>query len=272
MVKKFKKMNSSPPDHSAEGLFFEEDYSANEVDNFTVELDGFEGPLHLLLSLAREQKVDIRQISILELAEQYLTFIDRAKLIRIEIAADYLVMAAWLAYLKSRLLIPESDTEEENTGTQLAERLQHQLRRLSAMRDAAELLMNRNLLGREIFPRGAPEGIQIIRESVLECSLYDLLKAYGSHVTRSNAAGFRLRPRNIMSVEEAIKRLTRLLGEIPDWTSIETFFVSDLTDGVEYRSSIAATFAGCLELAKQGDLGLRQSGTYAPIFLKRLDK
>ncbi|HZD26571.1 MAG TPA: ScpA family protein [Alphaproteobacteria bacterium] len=235
---------------------------------FFVDLEGFEGPLDLLLTLARQQKLDIKQISILQLAEQYLEFISEARRIRLEIAADYLVMAAWLAYLKSRLLLPEPEGEDEPSGEELAARLQHQLRRLEAMREAADKLMARSRLGLDVFPRGAPEGVSITRSSTYECSLYDLLSAYGTQMGRNNVTTFKLRPLAIMSVEEALRRLSLALGELPDWASLEAFLPQELRPGVEGRSAVAATFSACLELAKQGKLMIRQGQTFGPIYLK----
>jgi segregation and condensation protein A len=257
------------PNVSAKADDFTEDTPHAAGDGFKVELGGYEGPLDLLLTLARKQKVDIRQISILALAEQYLAFIAQARKVRLEIAADYLVMAAWLAYLKSRMLLPETDNEEEPSGEELAARLQHQLRRLDAMRVAADAIMERNRLGQDVFARGAPEGVRIIRDSVYECSLYELLNAYGSQIGRTNVSTFRLRPVTIMSVEEAIRRLSQILGDMPDWASLETFLPTDLASGVERRSGVAATFTACLELAKQGKLLIRQSQTFGPVYLKK---
>jgi len=235
---------------------------------FVVDLEGFEGPLDLLLTLARKQKLDIRQISILRLADQYLTYIAEARRVRLEIAADYLVMAAWLAYLKSRMLLPETDEEDEPTGEELAARLQHQLRRLEAMRAAADTLMARNRLGLDVFPRGAPEGVKVIRQSSYECSLYELLNAYATQVGRQNVTTFALRPATIVSVEDALKRLGLVLGNLPDWASLETFLPEEIATPMERRSAAASTFAACLELAKQGKLHLKQGQTFGPIFLK----
>jgi len=253
---------------NAPGDDFEDAAPRRDGSGFNVSLEGFEGPLDLLLALARQQKVDIRQISILALAEQYLGFIAEARRIRLELAADYLVMAAWLAYLKSRLLLPDTVAEDEPSGEELAARLQHQLRRLKAMREAAEQLMSRNRLGQDVFPRGAPEGVRIVRDSVFECELHELLSAYGAQMGRVNVTTFRLRPVALMSVEDAIRRLSRALGEMPDWASLETFLPADLGSGVEGRSAVASTFAASLELAKQGRLRIRQGQQFGPIFLK----
>ena len=239
---------------------------------FMVDLEGFEGPLDLLLTLARQQKLDIRQISILKLADQYLAYIAEARRVRLEIAADYLVMAAWLAYLKSRMLLPDSDDEDEPTGEELAARLQHQLRRLEAMREAADTLMGRHRLGLDVFPRGMPEGVTVIRDSSYDCSLYELLNAYATQVGRTNVTTFKLRPVTIVSVEDALRRLGLVLGNLPDWASLETFLPPEIASPMERRSAAASTFAACLELAKQGKLHIRQGQTFGPIFLKGAPK
>jgi segregation and condensation protein A len=240
------------------------------LGGFVVDLEGFEGPLDLLLTLARQQKVDLMNISILALAEQYLGYIEAARRIRLEIAADYLVMAAWLAFLKSRMLLPTPEGEEEPSGEELAARLQHQLRRLEAMREAAETLMDRKRLGLDTFPRGMPEGVRVVRDSTYECELYELLNAYSAQVGKNNVTTFKLRPVTIHSVEEAIKRLRNLLGHVPDWSSLETFLPPefDQRTGVERRSGLASTFAASLELAKQGQIAMKQGKTFGPIFMR----
>lgn len=237
-------------------------------------LQGFEGPLDLLLGLARDQKVDLRQISILQLAEQYLAYIAAARRIRLEIAADYLVMAAWLAYLKSRLLLPEQERPEEEgpSAEEQAANLAFQLRRLEAMRQASERLLAMNQLGRDIFMRGQPEGIRIIRKSVYACEYRDLLKAYGDFLASrgsSEVLTLRAARRNVFSVEEALERLSRLIGQIPDWTTLQSFLPSELTDPFAQRSALASTFNATLEMAKQGQIELRQAQTFGPIYLRR---
>ncbi len=243
------------------------------MGGFVVDLEGFEGPLDLLLNLARRQKVDLTGISILQLAEQFLGYIEQARKIRLEVAADYLVMAAWLAYLKSRLLLPDLDDGEEPSGEELAARLQHQLRRLEAMREVSEQLMGRRRLGVDTFARGAPEGIRVIRQSTYECSLFELLDAYGRQVSRTNVTTFKLRPLTILSVEAATVRLRDMLGHMPDWSSLETFLPA--YDGslqeIERRSSLASILAGGLELVKQGQIKMRQNKTFGPIFLKTVE-
>jgi segregation and condensation protein A len=245
--------------------------AAGRTDSFLVALDGYEGPLDVLLTLARQQKLDLTGISILALAEQYLTFIAEAKRMRLEVAADYLVMAAWLAYLKSRLLLPAQPGDEEPTGAELAARLQHQLQRLEAMREAADTLMQRERLGVDLFPRGEPEGITIIRKSRYECSLYDLLMAYVGQIDRSDVSSITPRPPSILSVDEALRRLVSILGDMPDWASLEAFLPKELRAGMELRSALASTFTASLELAKQGRLSLRQGQTFGPLYIKEAE-
>lgn len=235
---------------------------------FMVELGSFEGPLDLLLTLARQQKVDLKELSILALAEQYLAFISEARQLRLELAADYLVMAAWLAYLKSRLLLPPAEEEDEPSGEELAARLQHQLRRLEAMREAAESLLQRDRLGQDVFPRGMPEGIRLVRKSTYDCTLYDLLNAYASQVGRNNVTTFRLRPVSILSIEEALSRLKAILGDLPDWASLETFLPDGYENGIERRSAMASTFTAVLETVRDGVAEIRQAKAFGPIFIK----
>ena len=239
---------------------------------FQVELGSFEGPLDLLLTLARKQKVDIRHLSILRLADQYLDYIAAARSIRLEIAADYLVMAAWLAYLKSRLLLPDTEAEDEPSGDELAARLQHRLRRLAAMRKAGEELMRRNRLGQDVFARGMPEGIRVVRHGVYDCSLNEILQAYGAQAGRSNVTTFQLRPVTIVSVEEAMQRLSGLLGGMPDWATMESFLPEGIKPGVEGRSAVSSTFSAMLELVRQGKASLRQGQNFGPIFIKASDR
>ncbi len=259
-------------------VIFEEESPKPEGDTaLVVTLDGFAGPLDLLLNLARDQKVDLRQISILALAEQYLAYIAEARRRRLEVAADYLVMAAWLAYLKSRLLLPptEKPGEEEPSGEELAARLAFQLRRLEAMREAADKLMAMHRLGRDVFPRGMPEGIRVMRRAAYQCTIYDLLKAYGDFLTMrgsTEALTMRVARRKIVSVEEALVRLGSMLGHTLDWTMLQTFLPPDLTDEFTQRSALASTFNATLEMAKQGKLELRQTHTFGPIFLRKADR
>ena len=251
---------------------FEDGGEAPEVPTatrFVVDVEGFEGPLDVLLALARDQKVDLARISILALADQYLAFVAHVSRQNLELAADYLVMAAWLAYLKSRLLLPSLEKEGEPTGEQMAAALAFQLRRLEAMREAGARLMARPRLGREIFARGAPEAFAAIATTVFQVSLYDLLKAYGDQRRRTRSRTYRVAPAQVHSVEDALKRFQRLLGAgIADWESLWRFLPENMGEGLVARSALASTFAASLELARQGRLRLRQSGTFGPIYLK----
>lgn len=235
-----------------------------------VDLEGYEGPLDVLLALARNQKVDLAKISILGLAEQYLAFIAEARRISIEIAADYLVMAAWLAYLKSRLLLPEEE-DDEPSGPEMAARLAFQLRRLDAMREAAKKLMARDRLGREIFPRGAPEGIRIIRRPVFEMALFDLLKSYGDIKIRGHARPMVIVLPNVHTYEAALERFASMLGRVPSWQSLQAFLPANLLTGEERRIAMASTFSAGLELARRGTLKLRQRKPFGPIYVMAND-
>ena len=244
--------------------------AAGQADGFQVTLDGYEGPLDVLLTLSRQQKLDLTHISILDLANQFLVFVAEARRLRLEVAADYLVMAAWLAYLKSRLLLPIQPGDDEPTGEELASRLQHQLQRLEAMREAADTLMQRHRLGVDVFPRGAPEGVTVIRNSLYDCSLYEFLMAYVGQVDRSEMMSITPRPPAILSVEEALNRLSLYLGTMPDWASLEALLPDELRVGMELRSALASTFTASLELAKQGRLNMRQGQTFGPIYIKEI--
>jgi len=252
---------------------FEEDPApaAAQAGPLIVDLEGYEGPLDVLLALTREHKVDITKISILALAEQYLAFIERARDLRLEVAADYLVMAAWLAYLKSRLLLPEAEGDDEPTAREMAAMLAFRLARLEAMRTAGEALMTGNRAGRDVFYRGAPEGIRLIRHSRYQCSLFELLKAYAEHrEVQGSAEALRLRRDAIYPVEQAIERLSQLLGALPDWSSLRTFLPPGLRDRFAVRSATASTFAAALELTKQGKVRLRQGSHFGPIYVRRV--
>lgn len=240
-------------------------------ETLVVDIQGFEGPLDLLLSLAREQKVDLRQISILALAEQYLAFIAEVRRVRLELAADYLVMAAWLAYLKSRLLLPEPPADDEPSGEEMAERLTWQLRRLEAMRDAAARLMAQPQVGRDIFLRGRPEGIRVIRTSVYQLEFNELLRSYGgSRARRSKLPTLRIDRRSVFSVEQALIRLGEMIGWMPDWSMLQSFLPPQIADSFGLRSATASTLVASLELARQGLVQLRQGQPFGPIHLRRL--
>ncbi|HYG85106.1 MAG TPA: ScpA family protein [Azospirillum sp.] len=237
-------------------------------EQLVLALDGFEGPIDMLLTLAREQKVDLAKISILDLADQYLAFIAEVRKVRLELAADYLVMAAWLAYLKSRLLIPEQE-EDEPSGEDMAAALAFQLQRLEAMKGAAATLMARPRLGVDVFPRGAPEDLDIHHKSVFQVTLYDLLKAYGEHRRRKETSVLHMEPMRLYSIEDAVKRLSGLLGRMPDWTTLASFLPRELKGTLMGRSALAAHFAATLEMAKAGQVELRQDGAFGPIWLRR---
>jgi segregation and condensation protein A len=246
--------------------FFEEQPAVAASDRLTLDLDGWEGPLDLLLTLARTQKVDLREISILALVEQYLAFIHDAKKLRLEIAADYLVMAAWLAYLKSCLLLPK-DQEADPSPEELAMRLQLRLQRLSAMREAGARLLGRDRFGRDVFARGAPEGLRLIRKAAWQADLYDLISAYGAIRARNEPAVHIVARRPVMTLEEALVRVERLLGITMEWSELASFLPE--TQDKEYRrSALASSFVAALELARKGKLELDQEAAFAPLYIR----
>ncbi|MEL0112914.1 MAG: ScpA family protein [Rickettsiales bacterium] len=240
-------------------------------EQLVLDIEGYEGPIDVLLALARDQKVDLTKISILALAEQYLSFINAARRLRIELAADYLVMAAWLAYLKSRLLLPATGGEEEPSAAEMAARLAFQLQRLEAMRNVAEKLFGRDQLDRDFFRRGEPERMPIIRNSVFDLSLYELLSVYGAHHQRQEASTLEINPMEVFSIEDALIRLRELVGDIPDWTVLTEFLPKGLRSQLTYKSAVATTFVATLELAKMRRINIRQSGNFEPIFIKTYD-
>lgn len=252
---------------------------AGDVDALLLNIDGYEGPIDVLLDMARTQKVDLREISILQLVRQYLSFIERAKEIRLELAAEYLVMAAWLAYLKSRLLIPkDKEDEAEISGDQMAEALQFQLRRLEAMREAAKKLMERPQLGVNVFARGMPVGLKTKYETHWQVTLYDLLKAYGDIKRRQEYQNYELPTFNILSMEDAAANLAKMLGNLPRsgphsvWTTLESFIPEGIKDPLLVRSTVASTFTAGLEMAKQGKLEIRQDGAFRTIYLRTANR
>ena len=252
-----------------EELWQDNDSRGLHEEGLVVDIAGFEGPLDLLLHLARTQKVDLARISVLALAEQYIAFIDRAQRIRIELAADYLVMAAWLAYLKSRLLIPQQPKDGGPSGEEMAATLAFRLKRLEAMRDAATRLINRNRLGRDFFARGAPEHIPTERRSAFDASLYDLLSAYASLRQRSAVTQVTIEKRNVWSLVEAREVLYRMIGEVEDWTALDHYLLRYLTDPQERKTAMASAFAASLEMVREGRLEIRQEGVFQPIYLRR---
>ena len=233
-----------------------------------LDLDGFEGPIDLLLTLVREQKVDLEKISILALADQYLAFISQQRSLRLEIAAEYLVTAAWLAYLKSRLLLPQSSEDDGPSGVQLAAELAHRLRLLEAMQTAGRRLMARPRTGQDVFLRGAPEGLAIIAVPIYELGLYELLRAYGESRRRTKATVLAIEPSGFHSMDDALKRLANFLGRVPDWRELTRFLPEELCGEVSLRSALAATFAATLELARDGSIELRQDRAFGPIYLR----
>lgn len=243
--------------------------SVHEGAIFVVDLDGYEGPLDVLLMLAREHKLDITQISILALADQYLKFITEAQSRNLEIAADYLVMAAWLAYLKSRLLLPDLDAEDEPSGEEMAAALTFQIRRLESMQNAGRQLMALPRLGEDFFARGAPERFAVNTEHIFDVSLYELLQAYGRQHRRGGTdRTLHIEPFEVYTVEDALNRLRRLLGKTPDWQSLWTYLPEEIRGGLFGRSAVASTFAASLEMAKEGKVDIRQTEIYGPIYLR----
>jgi segregation and condensation protein A len=238
---------------------------------FTVDLDGFEGPLDLLLELARRQRVDLARISILALAEQYLRFVEAARKLRLELAADYLVMAAWLAFLKSRLLLPAPPQPTEQDASALAEALARRLRALAAIRKAGEFLLSRPRLGRDFFARGEPEPIETSRRLSYQASLYDLLAAYARQAQRHALARVRFKTREVWSLAEARQALTRLVGGQTDWTAFDDVLRAACADSEMRRSARASAFSASLELAREGRLEIRQERAFAPLWLRSRD-
>jgi segregation and condensation protein A len=241
-----------------------------DAERLFVDLEGYEGPIDVLLTLAREQKVDITRISILALADQYIAFIAQAGRVRLEIAADYLVMAAWLAFLKSRLLLPTpSEDKAEPTAADMAAALAFQLQRLQAMQDAGARLMARPQLGKDVFLRGAPEGLKVVTSTVYTATLYELLKAYGDQRGRKQHTTLRIMPTELYSMEAALERLSTMLGRVPDWTTLQSFIPKELHGGIVARSAIAAMFTASLELVRSGRLQLRQDSSFGQIYIRK---
>lgn len=235
-----------------------------------VDVEGFEGPLDLLLTLGRTQKVDLMKISILTLAEQYLAFVEKAKSLRIELAADYLVMAAWLAFLKSRLLLPPDPAEEGPSGEELAAHLAFQLERLQAMRDVAARLMARDQKGRDFFVRGVPETVERVRKVTYSATLLELMQAYARIRTKDEFRPFVMDRDNVFTMEQALEHMRAMVGFAGSWTELSAYMPPGWTsDPMRRRSVTAATFAASLELAKEGKVLIRQSETFAPIQLRR---
>lgn len=245
-----------------------DDSRPSDEEALVVDVAGFEGPMDLLLHLARTQKVDLARISIVALVEQYLSFIDRARRLKLEIAADYLVMAAWLAYLKSRLLIPKQPGDSEETGEEMAAVLQFRLKRLEAMRDAAARLVNRNRLGRDVFARGMPETVIVETTSQFSASLYDLLSAYAAQRQRQAITNVRIARRTVWSLKDARDILVRLIGRMKDWTALDQYLIEYIAAPADRATAIASSFAASLELVREGSIEVRQAEAFAPIYLR----
>ena len=243
---------------------------AGPGDTLVVDVEGFEGPLDLLLALARTQKVDLAKISVLALAQQYLDFIAEARRLRLEVAADYLVMAAWLAFLKSKLLLPaEKDEEGEPTGAELAALLAFRLKRLHAMREVSAQLMTRKRLGRDVFARGTPEPIRITRKSIYEANVYDLLKAYSRQRQRTAIRTWQIRQRTVWSLKEARAELERLLGIACDWAPLDQLLAEFLVEPELRKTALASSFTATLEMTREGALEIRQAKSFAPLLIRR---
>ena len=247
----------------------EERPASHDEDVMYVDVEGYEGPLDLLLDLARRQKVDLANVSVLALAEQYLEFIETVREKRIDIAADYLVVAAWLAYLKSRLMVPQIPSDDEPSGEMMAAMLQFRLKRLEAMWAAGEKLVNRMRLGRQIFARGAPEPISIASAKVWQASLYDLLKAYSIQRERTIASDYVPTKRVVWALQDAREILHRLIGDTMDWVSLDKYLVHYLGAENEKTTIIASSFSASLELVREGRVELKQTSPFGPLFLRR---
>lgn len=244
--------------------------AASPEEALVVAVDGFEGPLDLLLTLARNQKVDIAKISVLKLAEQYLEFIESARRMNLELAADYLVMAAWLAYLKSKLILPKPPgVEGEPTADEMATRLRWRLQRLEAMREASSRLIARDRLGRDVFARGAPEPVNVIKLKTYKDTLYDLLTAYASErVKRLGGKAYRPVHAPVLLIEEARERLERMLGRIPEWDTLSHLLPLEWSGGPRRRSALASTLLACLELARDGRVEIRQLKPFDEVYVR----
>jgi len=257
---------------TAEILSFETGRPSDATDSepsLVVDVEGYEGPLDLLLTLARQQKVDLSKISILALADQYLVFIEAARKIRLELAADYLVMAAWLAFLKSRLLLPEPATPDGPSAEEMATALANRLRRLEAIREAANRLMNRPQFQRDIFPRGNPESIAEIRHPKFTATLYDLLTAYSAQRQQRVLATVHLAKRTVWSLSEARASLERLIGIAEDWSCLDEYLLTYVVDPTQKATVFASSFAAALELVREGEMEINQKEAFAPIYFRK---
>ncbi|MBV9261770.1 MAG: segregation/condensation protein A [Pseudolabrys sp.] len=256
------------PEEIATTLNFDQERAADEP-TMIVDVEGFEGPLDLLLTLARHQKVDLAKISILALADQYLTFIEAARKLRLELAADYLVMAAWLAYLKSRLLLPEAAPVEGQSAEEMALALANRLRRLEAFRNVAAQLMQRPQLGRDIFPRGEPEHISTVKQPEWTATLYDLLTAYTSQRQNTVLGKIRFAKRNVWTLAHAREALERMIGQTGDWTRLDEFLIAYLVEPSQAATAFASSFASALELVREGEAEIHQKTAFAPLYMRK---
>ncbi len=243
-----------------------------EDKKLVVDVEGFEGPIDVLLTLARDQKVDLTQISILQLADQYLMWVAKIRQSNLELAADYLVMAAWLAYMKSRLLLPDLSEEEEPTGEEMAAALQFQLRRLEAMQEAGTALMDRERLGQDFFARGEPERFGYNSHTTYDVDIYELLSAYGDHTHRSNVRTLRIQPSELYSPDDAVKWLTNMLGSMPEWRDLSQFLPQELKGDIVSRSMLASAFVAALQMTKEGQLQIRQGEVFGPIMIRAANR
>ncbi|WP_209010707.1 ScpA family protein [Labrenzia sp. PHM005] len=245
---------------------------ATSDPQLVVDVDGFEGPLDLLLGLARTQKVDLAKISILALVEQYLDFVAEARRMRLELAADYLVMAAWLAYLKSRLLLPEQKDEDEPTGEELAAALAFRLRRLEAMREVSEKLLARSRAGRDVFFRGEPETMSVEHKSIWDASIYDLLSAYATQRQRQSVTSVRVLRRTVWSLQEARELLTKLVGRVSEWAPLNAYLRDYLYDNKDWATIVASSFSASLEMVREGQVEIRQGEPFSPVYIRAIEQ
>lgn len=245
---------------------------ATSDPQLVVDVDGFEGPLDLLLGLARTQKVDLARISILALVEQYLDFVAEARRMRLELAADYLVMAAWLAYLKSRLLLPEQKDEDEPTGEELAAALAFRLRRLEAMREVSEKLLARSRAGRDVFFRGEPETMSVEHKSIWDASIYDLLSAYATQRQRQSVTSVRVLKRTVWSLQEARELLTKLVGRVSEWAPLNAYLRDYLYDNKDWATVVASSFSASLEMVREGQVEIRQGEPFSPVYIRAIEQ
>jgi segregation and condensation protein A len=257
---------------SGDQVEFEADVAsdgASDEPALVVDVEGFEGPLDLLLVLARQQKVDLAKISILALANQYLAFIEEARKLRLELAADYLVMAAWLAYLKSRLLLPEANTPEGQSAEDMATALALRLKRLEAIRAVADQLFGRAQLDRDVFRRGQPEPIAHIKRPQWTATLYDLLSAYAQQRQQSALGRVRLAQRTVWSLAEAREALERLIGRTSDWSRLDEYLITFVVEPALVPTVFASSFASTLELVREGLMEVQQTAAFAPIYVRK---